>query len=94
MGVRHELEDSVMWITLDRPDRLNAIDLEMQRQLRAALEAAAQPEVRCVVLTGAGRAFCVGQDLDEFQGMSEKPRSSCASTTTPMCSLYGGWRSR
>lgn len=71
MAVRQELEDAVMWITLDRPDRLNAIDLEMQRELRAALEAAAQPEVRCVVLTGAGRAFCVGQDLDEFQGMSE-----------------------
>ena len=55
---------SVEWITLDRPDRLNALDEPTRLDLAAALRSAAHDAaVRCVVLTGAGRAFCVGQDL-------------------------------
>ncbi|HWU12307.1 MAG TPA: enoyl-CoA hydratase-related protein [Streptomyces sp.] len=54
----------VEWIVLDRPDRLNALDEPTRRALLAALlRAEDDPDVRCVVLTGAGRAFCVGQDL-------------------------------
>ncbi|MET9995022.1 enoyl-CoA hydratase-related protein [Streptomyces mutabilis] len=54
----------VEWIVLDRPDRLNALDEPTRRALLAALLGAEEdPEVRCVVLTGSGRAFCVGQDL-------------------------------
>ena len=51
-------------LTLNRPDKLNAFDEDMHRVLRAALEAArADAGVRVVTLTGAGRAFCAGQDL-------------------------------
>jgi 2-(1,2-epoxy-1,2-dihydrophenyl)acetyl-CoA isomerase len=57
----------VMTITLNRPDVLNAFDRAMQDGFRAALKEAGDPEVRAVVLTGAGRGFCVGQDLKEFQ---------------------------
>ncbi|MFF9204026.1 enoyl-CoA hydratase/isomerase family protein [Streptomyces sp. NPDC014986] len=54
----------VEWIALDRPDRLNALDEPTRRALLAALLAAEEDQaVRCVVLTGSGRAFCVGQDL-------------------------------
>jgi 2-(1,2-epoxy-1,2-dihydrophenyl)acetyl-CoA isomerase len=59
-------EGAVMTITLNRPDVLNAFNAAMHAQFRAALEQAADPAVRAVVLTGAGRGFCVGQDLAEF----------------------------
>ncbi len=53
-------------LTLNRPDKLNAFTEAMHRELRAGLEAAAaDPQCRVVVLTGAGRAFCAGQDLAE-----------------------------
>ena len=57
------LETGVLAVTLNRPDKLNAFNPEMHEQLRAALEQADGPEVRVVLLTGAGRAFCAGQDL-------------------------------
>jgi 2-(1,2-epoxy-1,2-dihydrophenyl)acetyl-CoA isomerase len=60
-------DGGVMTITLNRPDVLNAFDKAMQDGFRAALKEARDPEVRGVVLTGAGRGFCVGQDLKEFQ---------------------------
>jgi 2-(1,2-epoxy-1,2-dihydrophenyl)acetyl-CoA isomerase len=56
-----------MTITLNRPDVLNAFDKAMHDALGAALKEARDPEVRAVVLTGAGRGFCVGQDLGEFR---------------------------
>ena len=60
-------EGAVLTITLNRPDVLNAFNEEMQRGLAAALEQARSADVRAVVLTGAGRGFCVGQDLTEFR---------------------------
>jgi 2-(1,2-epoxy-1,2-dihydrophenyl)acetyl-CoA isomerase len=59
-------EGAVLTITLNRPDVLNAFTAEMHRQLVGAFKEARQPEVRGVVVTGAGRGFCVGQDLNEF----------------------------
>jgi enoyl-CoA hydratase/carnithine racemase len=59
-----EVADRVLTITLDRPDRLNAFTVPMQRELCAAFdEADADPEVRVVVVTGRGRGFCAGADL-------------------------------
>jgi 2-(1,2-epoxy-1,2-dihydrophenyl)acetyl-CoA isomerase len=59
------LETGVLTITLNRPDKLNAFNPEMHERLREALDQAEAPEVRAVLLTGAGRAFCAGQDLSE-----------------------------
>jgi len=53
-------------ITLNRPQVLNAFDQAMHEQLAEALRAAAEPDVRAVVITGAGRGFCVGQDVSAF----------------------------
>jgi 2-(1,2-epoxy-1,2-dihydrophenyl)acetyl-CoA isomerase len=59
-------EAGILTITLNRPDKLNAFNPEMHQLLRKALERAAdEPGVRAVLLTGAGRGFCAGQDLSE-----------------------------
>lgn len=64
--VLYDLADGVATITLNRPEAMNSLIVESKLALRDALErAAADPEVRAVVLTGAGRAFCAGQDLKE-----------------------------
>ncbi|GAA1983213.1 enoyl-CoA hydratase-related protein [Isoptericola halotolerans] len=61
-----EREDAVATLTLRRPEARNALDLALKEELLGALrEIAADPEVRAVVLAGAGPAFCVGQDLRE-----------------------------
>ena len=62
--VRLERADGVATLTLNRPDRLNSFTVAMHGELRAALdEVAADTAARCLVLTGAGRGFCAGQDL-------------------------------
>jgi len=60
-------DGAVQTITLNRPDVLNAFSGAMHSGLAAALKDARSPEVRAVVITGAGRGFCVGQDLTEFR---------------------------
>jgi 2-(1,2-epoxy-1,2-dihydrophenyl)acetyl-CoA isomerase len=65
--VETTLEGGVLTITLNRPDVLNAFNAAMHASLAAALADARAPEVRVVLLTGAGRGFCVGQDLNEFR---------------------------
>jgi 2-(1,2-epoxy-1,2-dihydrophenyl)acetyl-CoA isomerase len=64
-------EGAVLTITLNRPEVLNAINQAVHDGLRDALRQARADDVRAVVLTGAGRGFCVGQDLTEFR---EAPR--------------------
>ena len=60
------LDGGVLTVTLNRPDKLNAFVPEMHRELRAALEQAKdEAGVRALLLTGAGRGFCAGQDLSE-----------------------------
>src|SRR5215831_3693738 len=59
-------DGAVQTITLNRPDKLNAFTRGVHEELQAALEAASDPEVRAVVITGAGRGFSAGQDLNEF----------------------------
>jgi 2-(1,2-epoxy-1,2-dihydrophenyl)acetyl-CoA isomerase len=66
MEVELSRDESVLTITLNRPEVLNAIDLAMHEQLSAALDEAADPALRAIVVTGAGRGFCVGQDVAEF----------------------------
>jgi 2-(1,2-epoxy-1,2-dihydrophenyl)acetyl-CoA isomerase len=60
----------VLTVTLDRPDAMNALTREVHDGLAAALVEAADPAIRCVVLTGAGRAFCAGQDLTELSAIA------------------------
>jgi 2-(1,2-epoxy-1,2-dihydrophenyl)acetyl-CoA isomerase len=59
-------DGAVLTITLNRPDVLNALDEAMHRALAEALGEAAAKDIRAVLITGAGRGFCVGQDVSAF----------------------------
>ncbi len=64
--IKFDLKDGVAWVTLNRPEKLNAINDAMLRELNAALDMVeGDDQIRCMVLTGAGRAFCPGQDLGD-----------------------------
>jgi enoyl-CoA hydratase/carnithine racemase len=69
-AVLYELQDRVALITLNRPDRLNAWSPDIHRGYFESLDrAAADPDVRVIVVTGAGRGFCAGADMDVLQGL-------------------------
>ena len=101
--------DGVVTLTLNRPESLNSLDVALKVALRDAVESlAADPACRAVVLTGAGRAFCVGQDLKEHVESLARRAGGCRwtpwwSTSTrwsgdwPRCPSrwwrrYGAWR--
>ncbi|HEV2975584.1 MAG TPA: enoyl-CoA hydratase [Solirubrobacteraceae bacterium] len=70
--VLKDVADSVATITLNRPERLNAWTQELERDYFDALsECAAAEDVRAIVVTGAGRGFCAGADMQELQGLGE-----------------------
>jgi 2-(1,2-epoxy-1,2-dihydrophenyl)acetyl-CoA isomerase len=62
-------DGAVLTITLNRPDSYNAFTTSMHAGLHAALEEAESEDVRAVVITGAGKGFCAGQDITEFRGL-------------------------
>jgi 2-(1,2-epoxy-1,2-dihydrophenyl)acetyl-CoA isomerase len=71
MDVELSRTGAVLTITLNRPDKLNALTDAMHAKLADALRSAADPEVRAVVLTGAGRGFCVGQDVASLEQVGD-----------------------
>ena len=76
-------DGAVLTITLNRPDVYNAINRALHEGLGAALREAAHPEIRAVVLTGAGRGFCSGQDLREFESLPGGVRDALEQTYHP-----------
>ena len=75
-----ETKENVAWIRLNRPDKLNALTHDLSGEALDALEQCAKdPEVRAVVITGEGRGFCAGQDLNDFK-------------TDAQLSSRNGWR--
>jgi 2-(1,2-epoxy-1,2-dihydrophenyl)acetyl-CoA isomerase len=76
-------DGAVLTITLNRPDVYNAINRALHEGLAAALGDATDPAIRAVVLTGAGRGFCSGQDLREFQSLPGGVREALEQTYHP-----------
>jgi len=75
--VLYDVADAVATITLNRPHRLNAMTDALVDGVGAALERAlAAPEVRAILMKGAGRAFCAGDDLKEFEGQIRSPEGT------------------
>jgi 2-(1,2-epoxy-1,2-dihydrophenyl)acetyl-CoA isomerase len=80
--VDYDVTEGVATITLNRPDAMNSLDVATKEALRDIVTEAADDEsVRCVVLTGSGRAFCVGQDLKEHVHLLESGGSDQLFTT-------------
>jgi 1,4-dihydroxy-2-naphthoyl-CoA synthase len=68
--ILYEVSEKIATITLNRPDRMNAWTPIMERDVRDAMEtAAADDDVRVIVLTGSGRAFCAGADMEALKGL-------------------------
>jgi enoyl-CoA hydratase/carnithine racemase len=68
-AVLYEVRDQIATVTFNRPDRLNAFNAEMETGLREAMERAARDAgVRVILLTGAGRGFCAGADMERLSG--------------------------
>jgi 2-(1,2-epoxy-1,2-dihydrophenyl)acetyl-CoA isomerase len=84
--VELKVEERVGWLTLSRPEALNALTAQVGRELTVAIdEVAANPEVRVVVLTGAGRAFSSGADLKEGLTRSDGGKPDVA---TPLREIF------
>lgn len=77
------ITDGVATIMLDRPDVMNAMNTQMRAEIQHAVGAAGK-KARCVVLTGAGRAFCSGQDLGDRTGGDGDPEQSLRDEYEPM----------
>jgi 2-(1,2-epoxy-1,2-dihydrophenyl)acetyl-CoA isomerase len=68
-----EIRETIAYLTLNRPEALNALNLEMAQELMgAAMECDGHPAVRAVVLAGAGNTFCAGGDLKSFAAQGER----------------------
>ena len=79
--VQIQVQDGVALLTLNRPDRLNAWTQEMEHAYFATLERCAQEEeVRVIVVTGAGRGFCAGADMQELQAIGNGSIQEAAET--------------
>ena len=83
-------DGAVLTITFNRPEVYNAFNRELHVALHEALTEAADPSVRCVVVTGAGKGFCAGQDLKEFGAVSSSIRDALESTYHPNVRLVRG----
>jgi len=81
--VERSRDGAVLTITLNRPEVFNAFNAALHAALNAALTEAADPAVRAVVVTGAGRGFCAGQDLTEFREAAADIRERLESTYHP-----------
>lgn len=86
--VKYELHDGVAIITLNRPDALNALSLQLTKDLHSAVEKVSLDKARAVILTGAGRAFCSGGDLREMQLMWQKEGRIEAFLEEPLKALH------
>lgn len=72
--MRVAADSHICWITLDRPERLNAFDWRMLVELREALwQATFDDSVRVIVITGEGRGFCAGRDINELRAQRSLP---------------------
>lgn len=77
--IAYAVADRIATVTLDRPDRLNAWTPRMEEELRAAMaEAARDDGVRAVLLTGAGRGFCAGADMESLRSGAEETAEEAA----------------
>ncbi|MEO7659570.1 MAG: enoyl-CoA hydratase-related protein [Pyrinomonadaceae bacterium] len=86
--VIYEFNDNVATVTMNRPDALNALSLQLTTDLATAIRRAVTDKARAVVLTGKGRAFCSGGDLREMKSMWEREGRIEAFLEAPLAALH------
>ena len=94
-GIDFSVADAVAWITLNRPQLRNAVDVRMRNALLAAIEEIRDdPGIRAAVVTGAGTAFCSGADLgaDPVEANPDRRRGDMAIIAREDARRFGWWR--
>ncbi len=86
--VNYKFEENVATITMNRPEALNALSLQLGKDLLTAIEKTIADKARAVILTGEGRAFCSGGDLREMQSMWQKEGRIEAFLDSPLKALH------
>ncbi len=86
--IKYELNETTAIITFNRPEALNALSLQLTKDVFAAIQKAIKDKARAVVLTGEGRAFCSGGDLREMQMMWQKEGRIEAFLEEPLKALH------
>lgn len=86
--VNYELNETIAVVTMNRPEALNALSLQLTKDLNAAFRRAVEDKARAVLLTGSGRAFCSGGDLREMQSMWRKEGRIEAFMEAPLKALH------
>jgi len=86
--VKYERDGDVSLITFNRPDALNALSLQLTRDIDEAIRRSVEDGARAIVLTGSGRAFCSGGDLREMKSMWEKEGRIEAFLEDPLAALH------
>lgn len=86
--VLYSLDNGVATIQMNRPDALNALSLQLGRDLATAIRQAVKDDVRAAILTGSGRAFCSGGDLREMKSMGEAQGTIEAFLDEPLKALH------
>jgi len=87
-AIKLEFEDSVAVLTLNRPDKRNAISYELIDDLLRALEEVRNSGARVLIITGAGQAFCSGMDLDNLKALAGRTREQNLEDSRKMASLF------
>jgi methylglutaconyl-CoA hydratase len=83
-----EIEDRLAVITLNRPEKRNAISFQLVDDLIAALDEIEKSAAQIVILTGAGKAFCAGMDLDELKSLAGKTHEENVEDSARMARLF------
>jgi methylglutaconyl-CoA hydratase len=87
--LKYEVDGAVATITFNRPEKRNAISSEMVKELLAGLgEVEADPALRVLILTGAGKAFCSGMDLETLQAISTQSAAENLGDSREMARLF------
>jgi methylglutaconyl-CoA hydratase len=81
-------QDHVATLTLNRPDKRNALSFQLLDELTRALDAVEQSEAQVVVLTGAGKAFCAGMDLEELKTLTGKSHTENVADSRKMARIF------
>src|SRR3982074_46663 len=89
--IKYEVAEQILTITLNRPDKLNAFNAQMQKELISAFDTADQDDdVRAIIVTGAGRGFCAGADLSS--GADTFDRDARRGPVKRLADGQGGYR--